>query len=93
MGCQINGNGKLRLLLNNNYILELNNIIYVPEFKRNLISSGELDDQYNILIHKGLVKLNHENQEVISFPKINGIYTIYAEPIVSHNSAAVNSTL
>lgn len=65
MNCQIKGIEKLRLMLNNNHILELNNTNYVLEFKRNLISLVELDDNYNKLIHKGLIKLNNDDQGVI----------------------------
>lgn len=53
MSCQIKGIEKIKMLLNN-YILELNNTRYVVELKRNLISLGQLDDKYTIMIHKGL---------------------------------------
>ncbi|XP_022848593.1 uncharacterized protein LOC111370921 [Olea europaea var. sylvestris] len=65
MSCQIRGTGKLNLLLSNNYILELDKVRYVPELKRNLISLGELDEKYDIRIHKSLIRLILNNKEVI----------------------------
>ncbi|XP_022864054.1 uncharacterized protein LOC111384065, partial [Olea europaea var. sylvestris] len=82
ISCQIEGIGKVKLLLDNNYALELENIRYVPELKRNLISLGELDEKYNIYIHKGLISLTLGEKRVISSSKINGIYTVHAKPVL-----------
>lgn len=88
----------MSLLLENNYILEPLSVVrflrltfkYLPELKRNLISLGESDENYDIRIHKSFIKLTLDHKEVISSPKINGIYTLQAKPLVGYSSAAVN---
>lgn len=90
MSCPIEGTGKVKLLLDNNYILELENTRYVLELKRNLISLGELDEKYNINIHKGLISLTLGEKRVISCPKINEIYTVHAEPVLSQCTTTSN---
>lgn len=91
MSCQIKGIGKLNLLLKNTYILKLGKVSYVLELKRTLISLGKLDEDYDIRIHKCSIKLNLGQKEVIFSPKINGIYTLQAKPVVGYSSATVNS--
>lgn len=66
MSCQIKVIGRLNLLLENNHILELAETRYVSSLQRNLISLGELDDEYNIRIHKGFTKIKLNVKEAIS---------------------------
>lgn len=89
MSCLIKGIGKIKLSMNN-YILELDNCRYVPELKRNLISLGQLDDRFTIVIQNGLLRLKQGNKTVISSLKLNGIYTVSADPSNYHCSAALN---
>lgn len=72
MSCQIKVIGRHNLLLENNHILELAETRYVSSLQRNLISLGELDDEYNIRIHKGFTKIKLNVKEAISASKYMG---------------------
>lgn len=43
------------------------------------------------MIHKSLIRLHQGNKNVISSPKINGIYTVFAKSIISYCTTALNS--
>lgn len=88
--CQIKEIGKFNLLLNNTYIFELSEAKYVPDLLRNLISLGELYNEYEIKIYKRFSKINL-NKKIISYPKVNVIYILQVEPLVENSLASIKS--
>lgn len=63
----------------------------MPDLQRNLISFGQVDDEYKIRIYKGLTRISLNFKEIISSPKSNGIFTLQAKPLVGNNSTIVKS--
>ncbi|GJV40323.1 retrotransposon protein, putative, ty1-copia subclass [Tanacetum coccineum] len=55
--CAIRGTGKVRVQMKNGSNFVLENVRYIPELKRNLISLGTLDQEgYTVKMHNGRVK-------------------------------------
>lgn len=57
--------GTLPLLLDNKFILRMNNVLYVPSMRRNLISVSLLDDDgYQCLFGNHKCLIMHNNVDV-----------------------------
>ena len=58
--CEILGKGKIKLKLHDEIICFLNEVRYVPNFKRNLISIGLLESKgFKIAMENGTLKVQH----------------------------------
>lgn len=56
--CKVEGIGKIHLKMNGGVVQELEDVRYVPEMKKNLISVGELDSRgFEMTLKGGVLKV------------------------------------
>ncbi|GKD39364.1 retrovirus-related pol polyprotein from transposon TNT 1-94, partial [Tanacetum coccineum] len=76
--CAIRGTGKVRVQMKDGSSFVLENVSYIPELKRNLISLGTLDREgYTVKLHNGRVKVIKGSWMVLSRTiKGNCVYSL-----------------
>ena len=85
--------GAVRLMLESGYVLQLRNVFYVPNFRRNLISISVLNhDGYVFLFQNASVQLSLNSKVVGSSILNNGLFQLLLSP-TSHQSFAVESSV
>lgn len=78
--CNIVGFGDVKLVFANGTQLMLHNVRHVPEVKKNLISTGMLDDEgYVTSFGHGFWKVTKGALVVARGPKVDTIYTLHAK--------------
>ena len=81
--CKVQGVGSIRIKMYNGVEKMLENVRYIPELKRNLISLGMLDELgYVIKAEAGVLKISKGSLIVMKGVKKNGIYSLLGSTVV-----------
>ena len=61
--------------LNNSRFLVLNNVLYAPSIRRNLLSVARLmDDGYDVYLHNNNAIISHNNFYIHSAPRVQNLF-------------------
>lgn len=78
---------------NTTQILNLDNVLYVPNMRRNLISIGKLtDDGFTVTVCDAHIQFSKDAECILSAGRDNGLYTIYAAPLSDHDPGTQNAS-
>ncbi|GJW05065.1 retrovirus-related pol polyprotein from transposon TNT 1-94 [Tanacetum coccineum] len=89
--CKIRGIGKVRLQLRDGSSFVLNNVRYIPELKRNLISLGTLEKEgYTVKMQSGKVKVINGSRVILSgIRRDNCVYSLDGHAMAGELNASV----
>ncbi|GJW28359.1 zinc finger, CCHC-type containing protein [Tanacetum coccineum] len=89
--CKIRGIGKVRLQLRDGSSFVLNNVRYIPELKRNLISLGTLEKEgFTVKMQSGKVKVINGSRVVLSGTRRdNCVYSLDGHAMAGELNASV----
>ncbi|GJW87534.1 retrovirus-related pol polyprotein from transposon TNT 1-94 [Tanacetum coccineum] len=90
--CKIRGIGKVRVQLRDGSSFVLNNVRYISELKRNLISLGTLEKEgYTIKMQSGKVKVINGSRVVLSGTRrTNCVYSLDGHAVAGELNASVD---
>ena len=81
--CEILGKGKIKLKLHDGTFLFLNEVLYVPELKRNLISVGLLESKgFKIAMENGTLKVQRDALVVMMATRRRNMYFLKGSTVV-----------
>ncbi|GKA24337.1 retrovirus-related pol polyprotein from transposon TNT 1-94 [Tanacetum coccineum] len=89
--CKIRGIGKVRIQLKDGSSFVLQNVRYIPELKRNLISLGTLEkERYTVKMQSGKVKVINGSRVVLSgIRRDNCVYSLDGHAMAGELNASV----
>lgn len=89
--CKIEGVGKICLKMNDGVIHELEDVRYVSELKKNLISLGELDSKgFEMSLNRGVLRVKSNGLVVMKGLKHGNLYFLQGNTYVGETLAAVS---
>ena len=91
--CNVEGIGSIALRMYDGMVRVFNNVRYVPNLKRNLISLGTLDEEgYTYKAEKGVLKASKGSLVILKGDKKNGLYVLRGEA-VTNEAACIASKI
>ncbi|GJZ85112.1 retrotransposon protein, putative, ty1-copia subclass [Tanacetum coccineum] len=89
--CKIRGIGKVRVQLRDGSSFVLNNVRYIPELKRNLISLGTLEKEgYTVKMQSGKIKVINGSRVILSgIRRDNCVYSLDGHAMAGELNASV----
>ena len=89
--CKIRGIGKVRVQLKDGSSFVLNNVRYIPELKRNLISLGTLEKEgYTVKLQSGKIKVINGSRVILSGTRRdNCVYSLDGHAVAGELNASV----
>ncbi|GJW81925.1 copia LTR rider [Tanacetum coccineum] len=89
--CKIRGIGKVRVQLKDGSSFVLQNVRYIPELKRNLISLGTLKKEgYTVKLHSGKIKVINGSRVVLTGTRRdNYVYSLDGHAVAGELNASV----
>ncbi|XP_073294599.1 uncharacterized mitochondrial protein AtMg00300-like [Primulina huaijiensis] len=85
---RIQGIGSIRLKMNNGTEIILREVRLVPEFRRNVISLGSLDEEgYTFKVERGILSIYKGALNVVKGNRSNGLYILSWNTIIGSVSA------
>jgi len=86
--CKVISTGNIRIKMFDGIERVLDNVRFIPELKRNLISLGTLDEQgYNFHSENGNLFVSKDSVKVMKGTRINGLYFLVGSTVVGSANA------
>ena len=91
--CDIKGIGSIVIKNHEEKLKELQEVRYVPDLKRNLLSIGMFDKRgYSVKINDGDMKICKGSQVVIKGKLNNGLYILDGKSVAGSDAPAIENT-
>jgi hypothetical protein len=86
--------GTYRLILKTGYVLDLENVFYIPSFSRNLISISKLDVfGYGFWFINSIFSIFRNNNFVGGGIKVDGLYKLSLDPNFENNYLSLHTDI
>uniref|UniRef100_A0A803PS03 Retrovirus-related Pol polyprotein from transposon TNT 1-94 n=1 Tax=Cannabis sativa TaxID=3483 RepID=A0A803PS03_CANSA len=90
--CKIIGTGTVNMKMHDGIIRSVQNVRYVPDLKRNLLSIGKFDNHgYTVKIDKGTLNISRGSLVVVRGRLKNGLYYMVGTAVTGTASPAINN--